>query len=134
MRIVLILAALAGVAYVTNQKWLGLLVLLFIFGCSLFGVGEAVIGNSTLTAEGRRNHMRRHLQSLPPNFNPRYGTLRLRGLSHEECLRRGVQPTRPEDYFEREVAKGYADYKEAQRTGDYDWFTSPERLRKRRLE
>ena len=94
MRIMLILAALAAVAITFHIVWLGQLIFLFIFGCALFGFGEAVIdvatGNSTLTAGGRKRHLRRHLQSLPPNFNPRYGTLRLRGVSHEECERRGV--------------------------------------------
>jgi hypothetical protein len=40
MRIVLILAALAILARLFDQRWLGVLVFLFILGCALFGVGE----------------------------------------------------------------------------------------------
>lgn len=117
MRIVLILAALSITAYVTNQKWLGLVVLLFIVGCSLFGVVETFVdlttGQSTLTEEGRRNHLRRHLQSLPPNFNPCYHNLRRRGISHVECLRREEPPLRPDDYFEKKVARAMMEHPNA---------------------
>lgn len=109
MRTVLILATLTLVAFVSNQKWLGQLVLLFILGCALFRVGEAISDlfneRSTLTAGGRRYALRKHLESLPPNFNPRYGSMRLRGKSHEECVRRGIMPTRPDDYYEQQIEK-----------------------------
>ena len=114
MRVVLILAAISFVAYVTNQKWLGLLVLLFIVGCALFGVMETIVdlftGNSTLTKQGKRNHLLRHLESLPPNFNPCYHNLRRRGISHAECLRRGEPPLRPDDYYERKLERAMKEF------------------------
>jgi hypothetical protein len=114
MRIVLILAALAIVARVIDQKLLGLLILLFILGCSLWGVGETVVdlmtGNSTLTKEGRRRHLLRHLESLPSNFNPCYHNLRRRGISHAECLRRGEPPLRPDDYYEKKIERMQKEY------------------------
>src|ERR1700676_4048418 len=107
MRVILLLAMLAGIAYMTNQKWLGLLILLFIVGCALFGVGEAVFdlanGTSDLTGEGRRRNFIRHRESNP-NLNPCYYNLRRRGISHEECLRRGEPPLRTDDYYEQKIA------------------------------
>jgi hypothetical protein len=99
MRVVLVLAALSAVAYTTDQKWLGIIVLLFILGCSLFGVGQACVD----LISGRSN-FERHLQSLPVNFNPCYYNLRRRGVSHEDCLRQGEPPLRGDDYFEKKVA------------------------------
>ena len=108
MRIMLILGALAATAIVFHVVWLGQLVFYFIFGCSLFGVGEAVVdlatGNSTLTSGGRRRNIIRHLERNP-NLNPCYYNLRRRGKSHEECLRRGEPPVRPDDYFERKMER-----------------------------
>ena len=116
MRVVLILAVISFVASVTNQKGLGLLILLFIVGCSLFGVAETIVdlftGNSTVTKQGRRNHLLRHLESLPPNFNPCYHNLRRRGISHAECLRRGEPPLRPEDYYERKIERAMKEFQQ----------------------
>jgi hypothetical protein len=128
MRVISILAVLAIIAIAFHIVWLGTLVFYFIFGCALFGVGETIKDafNGGLGIEAQ---MRRHLQSLPPGFNPRYHNMRRRGISHEECFRRGEPPIRPADYFEKAIAKEVAAYKEAQETGDYSWFTSPARLR-----
>ena len=108
MRIMLILAVFAVVAIVFHVVWLGQLIFFFILGCSLFGVGEAIVdldtGNSTLTAEGRRRHLIRHLEANP-NLNPCYYNLRRRGISHAECLRRGEPPVRPDDYYERKLER-----------------------------
>jgi len=135
MRVMGIIVVLTVVAFAFDQKWLGLIIFLFLLGCSLYGVGETVVdiynGTSTMTKRGREHHLKKHLQSLPPNFNPRYGSLRLRGVSHEDGIRRGEKPTRPDDYFEKFVDREVADYQEAQRTGNWEWFTSPERLRRK---
>jgi len=108
MRVITILAILAAIAIAFHIVWLGQLVFLFILCCSLFGAGEAVVdiatGNSTLTAGGRRKHLIRHLEANP-NLNPCYYNLRRRGVSHEECLRRGEPPVRPEDYFEKKCSR-----------------------------
>ena len=108
MRIMAIIVVLTVVAFATNQKWLGALIFMFIAGCALFGVAEAVVdvvtGNSTLTAEGRRKRLIRNLE-LNPGLNPCYYNLRRRGKSHEECLRRGEPPVRPDDYFERKIER-----------------------------
>ena len=117
MRIMSIIVMLTIVAFATNQKWLGLLILLFIVGCALFGVGETIVdlltGNSTLTKQGRRNATLKHLASLPSNFNPCYHNLRRRGISHAECLRRGEPPLRPDDYYERKLERAMKEFPNA---------------------
>lgn len=114
MRVMLIIVVLTIVAFATNQKWLGLLILLFIVGCALFGVVETVVdlarGTSDLTAEGRRRNRIKYLQSQPSNFNPCYYNLRRRGKSHEECLRRGEPPLRPDDYYEKKIERSMEEY------------------------
>jgi predicted membrane channel-forming protein YqfA (hemolysin III family) len=42
VRVVLILAAIAIFARIFDQKWLGALVLIFILGCSVFGVVDCM--------------------------------------------------------------------------------------------
>jgi hypothetical protein len=128
MRVISIPAVLAIIAIAFHIVWLGMLVFYFIFGCALFGFGDFLkdlfTGQCSIEAQTRR-----HLQSLPPGFNPSYHNMRRRGVSHQECLRRGEPPIRPDDYFEKKIAKEVAAYKEAQETGDYAWFTSPARLK-----
>ena len=128
MKLVLILAILAAVAIGFHVVWLGCLVFYFIFGSALFGVAE-IIKDACNGGLGINAQVRRHLQSLPPGFNPRYHNIRRRGVSHEECLKRGEPPIRPDDYFEKKIAEEVAAYKEAKETGDYTWFLSLERAR-----
>jgi hypothetical protein len=104
MRVVLILAILVAIAIIFHIVWLGSLVFYFIAGCALFGVGETIKDGLT-GGWSMQAQMRRHLSKLPPNFNPRYGSLRLRGLSHDECIRCGESPTRPDDYFEKLMSR-----------------------------
>ena len=128
MRALLILVVLSVIAIAFHVVWLGSLIFFVIFGSALFGVGETIKDacNGGLSVEAQ---MRRHLQSLPPGFNPRYHNLRRKGVSHEECLRRGEPPIRPDNYFEEKIAGDLAAYKEAKETGDYTWFLSIERAR-----
>jgi hypothetical protein len=113
VRIMAIIAVLAAIAIIFHVVWLGQLAFLFIFGCAIFGVGEAVVdlanGTSDLTAEGRRRNFIRHLESNP-NLNPCYYNLRRRGKSHEECLLRGEPPIRPDDYYERKIERAMKEF------------------------
>ena len=127
MRVISILVILSVIAIAFHVVWLGSLIFYFILGCALFGVGETIKDfNGGL---GTKAQVRRHLQSLPPGFNPCYHNMRRRGVSHEECLRRGEPPIRPDNYFEEKIAGDLAAYKEAKETGDYTWFLSIERAR-----
>lgn len=115
MRTVLILAMLAAIAVVFDQKWMGQLIFLFILGCALFGFGSTIrdvaSGESGFTRAGRKAQLRAHLASLPVGFNPRYAVLRHKGVSHRECVRRGVLPGSTEEDLRARLERHEADYR-----------------------
>lgn len=72
MRIILIIAVLSELAFVTNCKFLGEVIFFFIAGCALFGVGDFIRDCSDgygFTARGQiRRQMARHPEEVVKNF------------------------------------------------------------------
>ena len=95
------------------------IITVFLLACSVYGVlgtcFDILTGRASIKAQ-----VRRHLQSLPPGFNPCYANLRRRGLSHEACVARGEPPIRPDDYYEQRLAQYKREYEYLTRKGNTD--------------
>ncbi len=69
MRIIGILVVLTLIAFATDCKPLGALVLLFLMGCSLYGLADSAINGSFDVSEQRKRQWAENPEKVVEDFN-----------------------------------------------------------------